>query len=108
MNTFTLNGSEITAKKFDFNLLCDLDDFGISIQDAGSKPMPFVRAYIAICAKVSLTEAGNMIQDHMANGGSLEDVFEVIGKEIEASDFFRNPQQKTNPKKTSKAQGTAK
>ena len=108
MNTFTLNGNTITAKKFDFNLLCDLDQYGISITDAGTKPMSLVRAYIALCAGVSLIDAGNLIQEHMANGGTIDDIVEVMNKEIEASDFFRNPQQKTNPKKTTKAQGTTK
>lgn len=108
MNTFNLNGNEITARKFDFNLLCDLDDYGVTITDASKKPMPFVRAYLALCAGVSVVEAGNMIQAHIANGGSLDDIFEVMGKEIDSSDFFREPQQKGNPKKTTKAQGTAK
>lgn len=103
MNTFVLNGNTIPAKRFDFNLLCDLDDLGVSIQDAGKKPMSFVRAYIALCANVTLESAGEMIQEHMAEH-DLEEVFSVINKEMDSSDFFRNQKQKTTPKKTTKAQ----
>ena len=106
MNTFTLNGNTIVAKPFDFNLLCDFDDFGVSIQDASKKPMSFVRAYIACCMNTDLDTAGNEIQSHMEND-SLDSIFEVINKEIEASDFFRNNKPKTTPKKTTKAQGAS-
>ena len=107
MNTFTLNGNTIIAKKFDFNLLCDLDDYGISIQDAGKKPMSLVRAYVALCANCDLATAGNMIQEHMTKD-SLDSVYDAMAKELEESDFFRNLQQPTAPKKTTKAQAIKK
>ena len=107
MNTFNLNGNTIIAKKFDFNLLCDLDDYGVSIQDAGKKPMSLVRAYVAICANCDLATAGNMIQEHMAKD-SLDSVYDAMVKEIEESDFFRNLQQTTLPKKAPKTQAIKK
>lgn len=95
MNTFTLNGNRIVAKEFDFNLLCDLDDMGISIQDAGKKPLSFVRAYVAICMNIDLSTAGYEIQEHMKND-TLDAIFEVMNKEIDESDFFRNQQSTDN------------
>ena len=37
--TFTVNGKTYKAKPFDFNMVCDLEDMGISMQDASNKPM---------------------------------------------------------------------
>ena len=109
MNTFSINGTTVTAKTFDFNTLCDFDDYGVSIQDIGSKPMAFVRAYVACCMNVSLEEAGKEINDHVVNGGKLDDIFNAINKELENSGFFRAMQGESEeiPKKitakTSKA-----
>ena len=49
MKTFTVNGKEYRAKEFDFNLMCDFEDMGISIADMSKKPMAVVRAYFALC-----------------------------------------------------------
>ena len=87
-NTFTLNGLTVSAREFNFNALCDLDNYGISIQDVGDKPMAFVRAYIALCMNTSLEEAGQNVNDHIVNGGTLDDIFAAINKELENSGFF--------------------
>lgn len=104
-NTFTLNGNLVVAKKFDFNLICDLEDFGVSIQDVGKKPMPMIRAYIALCLGSSLDVAGHEIEQHIIGGGSFDEVMNAMSKEMENSDFFRNLNQpKTVTKKATKAQ----
>lgn len=107
MNTFRLNGNTIVAKKFDFNLVCDLEDMGVSIQNAGTKPMAMVRAYIAICLGSTIEKAGAEMEEHLVNGGDFEEVMDVMNKEMEASDFFRALGSKQT-KKTPKAQTSKK
>lgn len=105
MNTFTLNGNVVVAKKFDFNLVCDLEDMGVSLQESGKKPMAMIRAYIALCLGSTVELAGKELEEHLANGGSFEALYETMSKEMENSDFFRNLNQpKTTQKKTAKAQ----
>ena len=89
MSTFNLNGITVVAKEFDFNALCELDNYGVSMQDIGSKPMAFVRAYVAYCMNDSIEMAGQNINDHVINGGKLDDIFGVINTEMEKSGFFR-------------------
>lgn len=103
MTTFTIGDNTITAKKFDFNLVCDLEDMGISIQEIGKKPMATVRAYIALSAGVTMDMAGQMMEEHILNGGSLEGVMGAMSKEMQDSDFFRNLNKPTTPKKVTKA-----
>lgn len=89
MKTFELNGNTVNAKKIDFNLLADLDDYGVSIEDAGAKPLVFMRAYIAVCLNKNLTETGEEINAHIVGGGDLGNIMDVLDELLEESDFFR-------------------
>lgn len=86
---FTINGRQYTAAEVDFNFICDLEDMGISIKSFNSKPTAVARAYFALCANVSKEVAGAELQAHMLKGGKLEELYEVLGAQIEESDFFR-------------------
>lgn len=110
MNTFNINGTLVTTKTFDFNTLCDFDSYGVSLQDIANKPMAFVRAYVACCMNTSLEMAGQEINNHVINGGKLDDIFEVINKELENSGFFRAIQGKPEevPKKVTTKASKAK
>lgn len=90
MRRIVINGREYTAKPFDFNMICDLEDLGVSIEDIERKPVSIVRAYAGICMGKSAKESGIEIQEHLLNGGSFDDIMKVISKEMEESDFFRN------------------
>lgn len=89
MNTFTVNGTEYKTKPFDFNLVCDLEDMGISLEEMGKKRMSAVRAYFAICAGKGNKFAGKELNAHFVGGGKFEDIIEAMNKEMEVSDFFQ-------------------
>lgn len=101
MNTFTINGTEYTATPFTFNTICELDDFGIDISNVESiKPMSFIRAYFAICAKCSKEVAGDLLGQHMMNGGNLDELSNAMNSEMTNSGFFQ-ALSKTEKKTTS-------
>lgn len=100
MKTFTVNGKEYKAKAFDFNLICDLEDMGISLQEAGNKPMSMVRAYFGLCVGKGKEYAGKEMESHIINGGSFEDIINVMSDEMEKSDFFRNLNKKVEQEVT--------
>lgn len=89
MKTFELNGEEYKAKGFDFNLICDLEDMGVSIQDMSGKTMSMIRGYVGICAGITKEEAGKEINQHMIKGGKLDSVMDCITEEMNKSDFFQ-------------------
>lgn len=91
-NRFTLNGVTYTAKPFDFDLICDLEDMGVSFEKIDKMPMSLVRAYFAICAETSKEQAAALIQNHMIKGGKLDDLSDAMAKEMDESDFFRSLQ----------------
>ena len=88
-NTFTLNGVTYVAKPFDFDMVCELEDMGVTFERIDKMPMSLIRAYFAICADTSKEQAALLIQNHMIQGGKLEDITEPMAKEMNDSDFFR-------------------
>lgn len=86
---FSINGKQYKAATVDFNFICDLEDMGISISQIQSKPMAVARAYFALCANASKEVAGAELQAHMTKGHTLEELYGVLGEQIEESDFFR-------------------
>lgn len=89
MRTFVINGVTYTAKPFTYNVICDLEDMGVSLQDMQNKPMSVVRAYFAVCAGKGSEFAGEQIEAHVIGGGDFTDVLEAMNEEMEKSDFFR-------------------
>lgn len=89
MRTFTINGKRYTAKPFDFNTVCDLEDNGVSLAEMSKKPMSMARAYFALCYKGNKEDAGKEIQAHVVAGGNFNDLYEAMGQEMNESDFFQ-------------------
>lgn len=89
MKTFELNGTKYPQKEMDYNMLCDLEDMGISLGDMQSKSMSFIRAYISLCMGSDTKVAGREIQNHITSGKSLEEIMDVIKEGIEDSGFFQ-------------------
>lgn len=100
MNTFTINGKEYKAKPFDFNLVCDLEDMGISLEQAGSKLMSMVRAYFGLCAGRGKEFAGKEMEAHIIGGGKIDDIMNAMSDEMEKSDFFRSLNKKSETETT--------
>lgn len=86
---FTINGKRYTAKPFDFNTVCDLEDNGVSLAEMSKKPMSMARAYFALCYNGSKESAGKEIQEHIKAGGDFNDLYTVMGDEMNDSDFFQ-------------------
>ena len=99
-NRFTVNGVTYTAKPFDFDMVCELEDLGVSFERIDKMPMSLIRAYFAVCAETDKQQAAALLQNHMVKGGKLEDITEAMSKEMENSDFFRSLQSKEETNST--------
>lgn len=89
MNTFTVNGTEYKAKPFDFNMVCELEDMGIALEEMGSKRLSSIRAYFSLCSGLNKEKAGKEIEQQFIKYGELNEISEVMNKEMDASDFFQ-------------------
>lgn len=90
MNTFKINGIEYKAKPFDFNLVCDLEDMGITLNNMSGRNTSLIRAYFGICSGLSKEKAGKEIEQQFIKYGELNEISEALNKEMESSDFFRS------------------
>lgn len=108
MKIFKVNGKEYTAKAFDYNLICDLEDMGIALQEAANKPMSMVRAYFSLCSGRGKEYAGKEIEAHIIKGGKLDDVMNAMSEEMDKSDFFLALNQKEEETVSETLKGTKK
>ena len=71
MKNFTINRKVYKAKEFDFNLVCDLEDEGISLEVMQDKPMSMMRAYFGICAELEEMRLGKRCRNTLFPVGVL-------------------------------------
>lgn len=87
--TFTINGKLYQAREITFNTICDLEDAGVSLTEIEQKPISTVRSYFAICLGGNKEAAGQEIEKHIINGGSLDEIMTAFREELADSDFFQ-------------------
>lgn len=87
--TFKVNGVTYKSVEVDFNAVCFFEDNGLDFSDVRKKGNSFMRAYFALCAGISIEDAGKLIQEHIINGGDVKPILDSFIKEIDKSDFFQ-------------------
>jgi len=90
---FTLNEKEYEGAKYNYNTSCAFEEMGVSIADFAKKPQSIIRAYVAISGGMEVEEAGNEIEQHVIKGGNLDEVSDVLMKEMQDSGFFKSLQE---------------
>jgi hypothetical protein len=87
---FTLNGKQHQDIELTFNDVCNLQEKGIDIANLTAKnALPTIRGIIALRFGGNDVLAGQEIEQHIMNGGSFEDLAEIIKKAVEGSGFFQ-------------------
>lgn len=114
--TLKLNDGEqvFPVKELDFyNLVCDLEGAGVDVMtitggslDRG-KLFTTVRALLSVMISVPQEIAGTYIGQHLANGGSLEDVFGVFSQAMVDAGFGKTPTDHKKPQTVSKGRKKA-
>ncbi len=90
-NTVQINGNTFTVPEMDFNGICELAELGIDIMNITSlrkNTIVATRSIVAWIAQVDIETAGDMIQQHIINGGSLEEIINVFAQALETSNFL--------------------
>ena len=110
----TAEGDQVfPVAELDFtNLVCDLEGQGIDVMsmlDGGldrTKLMTMTRGLLAVMTGVPVREAGKLLTQHLANGGSLDDIFGVFTDAMADAGFGNSPQ--TTPQDHKKPRRSAK
>lgn len=90
-NTFVVNGKTYKAVPIDFNAMCALEEVGVSVENMDKKPLSTARAYFCLCydGGEDAVAAGKEIEEHIVNGGKLDDLMDAMNVEVDKSGFFR-------------------
>ena len=84
-----INGKEYKVKEIDFNIMCELEDNGVSITDMDKKPFSVIRGFLAVIMGVDNITAGKELSEHLKKGGSIEELASEISELVENSGFFQ-------------------
>ena len=85
---FTINGKEYRAAKFNYNTACELEEYGVKVENLNKKPKNALRAYFAISSGMDIDDAGEEIERHILNGGSMQELSVALLTELDKSAFF--------------------
>lgn len=85
---FKVNGVEYEGAKYDFNTHCEFDAMGINVMSVRKRPLPVLRAYLAISTGMDVEEAGNELEKEFLKGGDFSDIMNCLATECNNSDFF--------------------
>ncbi|MDU6263708.1 MAG: hypothetical protein E6600_04305 [Anaerocolumna aminovalerica] len=108
-----LNGKEYKIPEITFDMVCELEDAGISLSDIGKpkkKAMSIVRAFVKLATGLENEQVSDLIEDHLVNGGNFEGIFDEINKALTDSRFFQKMAERaiTEEKAETKAKTKAK
>lgn len=101
MKKFILNGKEYEInEKVDFGTICDMEEADVDLLSLGSGKKTFsqIRNLIAYFTGLTKEEANKEIEEHLSNGGQLDQVADLINV-IAESDFFQKMVAMQNKKK---------
>lgn len=84
-----INGKAYPTKEITFNTVCQFEDMGIPMSEIEAKSIMFVRAYAAMCMDKKADQAGDEIEKHVMNGGSMDELADVLRQAVEESGFFQ-------------------
>lgn len=113
MTVLTKKGPVEVKKEIDFtNMMCDLEDNGVDVmafldeeKRRGMKVFSVMRAIFGVLVdEKDLRNAGKQLSEHLASGGSLDDVMNAFNDAMIAAGFGGAPEE--DAKISEKAQKT--
>ena len=86
---YKINGKEYKSKKFDFAALIKLEECGVTMDDFSkiSKPLTLITSLVAWVMDCDKETAVKEMNEHLENGGSLDDFVKIFDS-LKESDFF--------------------
>ena len=92
MKQIVLANKEYNVPDLDFNAVCDLADKGVDIMNPkafSNNPIMTARSITAWMLGITAIEAGQVIQDHVLDGGDIADIFTVFNEVVDESGFIQ-------------------
>ena len=87
----TLNNKEYTVPELTFEEVCRLEEKGIyllNMDPKDRKVATLLRGFVAWITDLDPAAASAVLQAHLENGGSIDDVLTAIRRAVDESGFF--------------------
>lgn len=91
MSKVIINGQEYTVPELTFNEVCRLEERGIyllNMDPKDRKVASMLRGFVAWITDTSPEVASNLLQEHIMNGGRIDDIANAVSEAFEESGFF--------------------
>lgn len=87
----TINRKEYTRPILNFVNMAKLENWGFSLDKMADRPLGFLSAFVALALDGTPEDGARAIDEHIKNGGTLDDLTAELNKSIEESSFFKAP-----------------
>ena len=99
MAKLRINGRDYQIPEMDFDAVCELEErgvnlFGMENVEKNGKMLTTIRGLVAWVMDTDLKTAGHEINEHLKNGGGLEEIIYGINGAINDSGFFQDKKPK--------------
>lgn len=84
-----VNGKTYKAAEMTFNNVCKMEEMDAPVTLGQKVSFSLLRGYLALCMNTSKENAGDELEKHIVNGGSMDELADAMASAIEESDFFR-------------------
>lgn len=91
MSKVIINGQEYKVPELTFNEVCRLEERGIYLLNMDPKDRKIasmLRGFVAWITDTSPEEASEILQEHIMNGGRIDDIATAVSEAFEESGFF--------------------
>lgn len=88
-----INGTEYTTPTLTFANLCKLEDWGLTVNDMSKHPLGFLSAFAALAIGGDLEAGKAAIEEHLQNGGTIDEISDELSKAVDNSGFFKGANQ---------------
>lgn len=82
-------GRKIFCAELTFGTVRKMRNMGVDFDHLDADPFTLANAYIRISARASEDVADALIQKHIVDGGTLDEIIEAFGQALDESDFFQ-------------------
>ena len=91
-----INGTDYTAPALNVGNVCQLEEWGLQVDNLASRPLGFLAGYVALAIGGKTLEEGEAAIDaHLASGGKLDDITAALNTAISTSGLFNTPAEST-------------
>ena len=93
MKTIHINGKTYQGAEMTFNNVCRMEEMDAPVTLGAKVSFSLLRGYLALCMNTTKENAGEELEKHITNGGTMDELSEAMAEAIETSDFFRKLQE---------------